>query len=139
MKKLLIALFFCMVVFPGHSQNNLQFSQVLTYSGTLSFGTVNVSPVWSVPAGKVWKIESMTTNQQFVAAIGNERMYFKLNDVSIKQYFSGLSTAYPTMIENLSPLWLKAGDFVQFTSNVNNASGYSCNYYLSIVEFNLAP
>jgi tRNA A58 N-methylase Trm61 len=40
------------------AQGNLQFNQVVTYTGTGSGSFSYTSPTWTVPAGKVWKIES---------------------------------------------------------------------------------
>ena len=137
MKKIFSIAILLMLVSKGFSQYNLQFNKVLTYTGTFNF-TTNNSAIWTVPQNKVWKIESMTTNQQF---IGNTaaQMFFKLNEVVIKQYFVAQNTVYYQMIETPTPLWLKAEDFIQFTSNTNLAGNYNCNYFISIVEFNLTP
>jgi hypothetical protein len=81
----------------------------------------------------------MTTNSQFIAATGSEIMYFRLNGINIKHYNSNANNSISTLVENPTPLWLKAGDFIQFNSNTNTAANYSCNYYISIVEFNLTP
>ncbi len=131
---LLLVFFACSQCF---SQTNLEFNKVNTFTGTLNF-TSNNSTVWTVPENKAWKIESMTTNQQFIASSGTINMYFELNGVKIKLFNINGNANYPLMIENLTPLWLKAGDSIQFTSNTNNAGTFTCNYYLSILEFNLS-
>jgi len=54
----LLSLSFCLFFGTLFSQGNLQFNQVITYTGTfqgnLSLGTV--------PNGKVWKIEARLTD-----------------------------------------------------------------------------
>jgi hypothetical protein len=117
----------------------LQFSKVISNTGTLTFSNGS-SDIWTVPAGKVWKIESMTTNQQFIAYNGGVFMYFNLNATKIKQYNTANATgSLPSQIENLSPIWLKSGDAIQFTSNTNISANYTCNYYISILEFSVTP
>jgi hypothetical protein len=139
MKKLLSLSLFLFIVCIAFGQTNLQFSKVITYAGTLTLNTSTSSELWAVPAGKVWKVESMTTNQQYIANSGQITMNFNLNSTKIKQYNNTNSSgSLSSQIENLSPLWLKAGDTIQFTSNTNLSATYSCNYYISILEFNLA-
>lgn len=133
--KLLLSLFLVITTSFSFAQGNLEFNGVLTYSGTLNFSNNNSSQ-WTVPTGKVWKIESMTTNSQFVVSTGAEIMYFNLNNVKIKKFIGNDANITYRATESPTPLWLKSGDVIQFTSNTNVASNYSCNYFISIVEFN---
>ncbi|MDP4867137.1 MAG: hypothetical protein NWQ47_08310 [Crocinitomicaceae bacterium] len=116
MKKIfLFSLFIvCSLFFISNSyaQGNLQFNQVYTYSG--SGGN---SAIWTVPVGKIWKIESVL----MVNMSGTST--FKIN-------------SFVVLYNNINPqpIWLKSGDFSQFSmSNAGNS------YYISIVEFNIIP
>lgn len=105
----IITIFLTTVVF---SQGNLQFNQVLTYNG--SGGN---SAIWTVPVGKIWKIESVL----MVNMSGTST--FKIN-------------SFVVLYNNINPqpIWLKPGDFSQFSmSNAGNS------YFISIVEFNIIP
>jgi hypothetical protein len=111
MKKIVvIALFF--VATTSFAQGNLQFNQVLTYSGTST-----ASPNWTVPAGKVWKIETVnmvnfTGSSTFI--VNNNTVLYNMNSTL--------------------PIWLKPGDNCKFsmTSNINP-------WFVSIIEFNIIP
>ena len=111
MKKsfLLVPLLFLSILVK--SQNNLQLNQVLTYNGWL--GSYQSSPVWTVPNGKIWKIEFRTASG------------LKING----------STADNT--SNTSPIWLKSGDNVYYFLNSYIPNGME--YFISILEFNLVP
>lgn len=89
------------------SQGNLQFNQVLTFGGTLCASCSQ--PIGTVPAGKVWKIESKGG-----ATINT------VNGVSVTQ-----SISYP--------FWLKAGDIL------GHYTGSAQDSFISIIEFNIVP
>jgi hypothetical protein len=112
MKKILLLFTFLGTIFFSEAQGNLQFNQVLTYSGN----SVN-SPIWTVPAGKVWKIESA------VCFNYTGTTTFRVNNFIVLYNNS-----------NSQPIWLKAGDSCQM-----GASSASSSYFLSIVEFNVIP
>jgi hypothetical protein len=108
-----------------YSQGNLQFNQVLTYGGTLNAGSIsanygnvqNSSPAYTVPSGKVWKIESVMTNGT---------VHLLVNNLFAGGVGSGIGP--------ISTLWLKAGDVIRF--------GYSSSaytYFFSGIEFNIIP
>ena len=101
---------FCLILFLGtcFSQGNLQFNQVLTFGGTLC-ASCN-QPIGTVPAGKVWKIES-----QLGSTVIN------INNLN----FAALTKV---------PLWLKTGD-----SLIMNGNSSTQNWFLSIMEFNIVP
>lgn len=119
-------MFVCQMTF---GQGNLQFSQVLTISNTDQ----------TVPAGKVWKIESY---QQHTVGIGatismgctslsNSRPYY------IDGYYfcdiKGTGTGASNILyiaQNSFPIWLKAGQTCRT----------SCpGDFLSVLEFNIVP
>jgi hypothetical protein len=134
----------------SYAQGNLQFNQVLTYSGTLNCG--QASPTWTVPAGKVWKIEYRSTvignpnydNSQGV--VGPYGPLFSLNGIKVSDTH-GPSSSIPNNSWGLTsdvkqPMWLKSGDQIQFSLNGFNGecSDYKkYNYAISILEYNIIP
>ena len=108
-----------------YSQGNLQFNQVLTYGGTLNAGSVSAnntnytygSPAYTVPSGKVWKIESAMSSGGSALLVNN-------------LYAGSISSSI-----SMSPLWLKAGDILRCAGNANSAY----TYFFSIIEFNIIP
>lgn len=111
-------LFFLFTVLTSKSfaQGNLQFNQVLTYSGSVYQG--GTGPTWTVPAGKVWKVENFTYS------------FFVLNNDRADNTSS-----------NNGPLWLKAGDQIRYDLAFYGANccGASTTYRVSIIEFNIVP
>jgi hypothetical protein len=114
MKKIfqLIALLL-LIQTASKAQGDLQFNQVLSYTGWID--TYTPSPIWTVPQGKVWKVESYTKN------------FLKINNVSINDN------------TNNGPIWLKSGDILQCSSWPNAAPYNGYNYLFSILEFNITP
>lgn len=120
MRKILSVIFLVSMCTIARSQN-LAFSQVLTYTGELPPVNYTPGPLYTVPSGKVWKIESMNTTV-------NVALGFKLNNTT----FHVNNTSYNSQI--IFPIWLKAGDTVQ--PYVDNGGMYPmCSYFISIVEF----
>ncbi|MES2850860.1 MAG: hypothetical protein V4685_17500 [Bacteroidota bacterium] len=116
-----------------HSQSNLQFSQVLTYSGHLA--TTNnagdSTAAWTVPTGKVWKIESASGAYGYVTY----PVYLVVNGIKVFDiYIYNSSTTRNVYF----PVWLKAGDVVRI-AEYNTSNNYYTDYFISIVEFNLTP
>ena len=107
-----IAILFCLLVSHiGFCQGNLQFNQVLTYAGQLYQD--QGSPQYTVPEGKVWKLEMYT-----------------------KDYMVINGSRFGDNASNLGVIWLKAGD--TFSYYVWNYAG-NLKYLVSIVEFNVVP
>jgi hypothetical protein len=109
---------------------NLQFNQALTYQGELN-GTTLLSPVYTVPEGKVWKIEFLTAT----------RLNITNNVAFLGPLING---SYQVIGEGSFPIWLKAGDFIQYKGGLyaNNGSddpAYKAlrSYFISILEFNI--
>ena len=126
-----IALTFTSLAF---SQGNLQFNQVLTFTGSFNDYGCNTSEILGViPSGKVWKIEY----------IGGKR--------SSSGYEDGLIVNGAAIIINVNstsrtfPIWIKAGDQIAFYSCGQNATGTNSSsktytsYLISIIEFNIIP
>jgi hypothetical protein len=129
MKNLFLIIILSSLTLIGKAQGNLQFNQVLTYNGNLTLYTNTNSPIYTCPAGKVWKIESKTRTPLAVNA-GTLSSY--LNSTSLIDLYQG------NTVDN-SPIWLKAGDDIYFS--VYNPAGYNIttSYYLSIIEYNIVP
>jgi hypothetical protein len=108
----LLFLFFLLIRFSFTAQGNLQFNQVLILDGNTS------TPTYTVPAGKVWKVESAT-----ISSI-NGYLALSINGsaASILQVVNG---------GNNLPYWIPAGTLVGFyIASVGK---------VSIIEFNVIP
>ena len=116
MKKLftLVVLSLCSLLLAPYSnaQGNLQFNQVLIVDAT-PLGT----PV-TVPAGKVWKIESV--------GLSSNSAYFQINWGGINYFVLNNSGNYANL-----PFWLPSGASVSFVGSVNGK--------VSVIEFNVVP
>jgi hypothetical protein len=125
-----------------HAQGNLQFNQVKIIS--------NIDPPQTVPAGKVWKIESVFTagdqdvygvqtsgtNLSLFPACGVATFYYlysgrylAINSIPIS---FGIHSAGEQMT-NL-PIWVPAGSTICTCTN----SGICARGY-SVIEFNIIP
>jgi len=136
MKNLILSLrhALCIALFSAlfsqlYSQGNLQFNQVISFGGVLNAGSISGTNIgsplygsltYTVPSGKVWKIESAMSNN------GGTTLLF-VNNLLAGTVGSGLSA--------MSPLWLKAGDIVR----MGNSSNPLNTYFLSGIEFNIIP
>jgi hypothetical protein len=151
MKKLiLIAL--SMISLEVSAQGNLQFNQVynLNYSGTQT-PTSSVPTVTfqnasiSVPAGKVWKIESANVTTQFsnsssiLPAFANQSgTFLMLNNLVIANSVrnSGDFDKFTCF-----PIWLPAGTYPVklFGQYPNLYYAWTAYSNISIIEFNIVP
>jgi hypothetical protein len=108
-----------------YSQGNLQFNQVISNAGSTSTSNVGYSTynsiAYTVPAGKVWKLE-------YVFGM-NSGWYVTVNNKVI--YYTNIS-GQP--LERQSPIWLKAGDILKLSSIYN-----AYDFYFSGIEFNIIP
>ena len=131
MKRAILLLFFgCFSCLFSFAQGNLQFNQVLTISSTDQ----------TVPAGKVWKIESY---QQQNVAISTTGPTVSCGDLSRPRpyYIDGVyyhdikssgwgSASVLYIAQNTFPIWLKAGQTCRTTC---------VGDFLSVLEFNIVP
>ncbi len=142
MMRLIFLIFLIIFVGCSHAQGNLQFNQVKIIS--------NTDPPHTVPAGKVWKIESVFSDagadtyavdgsgstQSYFTACGAASFYYHyygrylaINSIPIS---FGIHSAGNQMT-NL-PIWVPAGSTIcTCTSPTYCARGYS------VIEFNLIP
>jgi hypothetical protein len=137
MKRIKIG-FLVMILLLGvkaSAQGNLQFNQVLTFTGSIGVTGPNAvtSPIQTVPAGKVWKIEhvgGLATNQSSTSV----RFGIQINSgISLTYWSNGI------VDQNICPIWLKASDNLQFYYNNPGGTAQSCTYIISVVEFNIIP
>jgi len=134
-----VSLLWCGVIY---SQGNLQFNQVKIVS--------NTDAAQTVPAGKVWKIESVISDggqdaypiqtsgstQSFFGACGAPSFYYlyygkylAINSIPVS---FGIHSSGGVMTS--LPLWVPAGSTIcMCTSSTFCARGYS------VIEFNIIP
>ncbi len=107
----------------GIAQTGLSFSQCLTFSGTDFIPAPNnsgsESSTFTVPQGKVWKIEAAC-----FYGTGNTP-YLVINNLIAQSLNNGLA---------VFPIWCKASDQIKIRFT-NNIYGYE-TYFFSILEFN---
>mgnify|MGYP006273791781 FL=1 len=118
MKRIFFILFITFGL-KAQAQGNLQFNQVIN----MAFTAANTTPV-TVPAGKVWKIESCMLNTST-----NNYAYMLYNGI----YYNMRQQQTSAHIVNF-PFWLSAGTSVTFGGNGGGTGGL-----LSIIEFNIVP
>lgn len=129
----IIALFLCSTAF---AQSNLVFNAPvfieLNVTGT-SASNPNVSQTVTIPAGKIWKIESASASYRFGTSpnIANGASgSILINDKTI-YYYTGAGVVSQT------PIWLPAGTYT-FTLVGGSGSTGNQNYgFVSGIEFNL--
>jgi hypothetical protein len=112
MKTLYIFLFVMFSTLSVYSQGNLQFNQVLILDAT------GLGVSHTVPAGKVWKIESV--------AIAANSSYFQIQWGGLSYFLVSFAAGYNTL-----PFWLPSNASVVFIG--------STNAKVSVIEFNVVP
>lgn len=146
MKRIVLSFFFallaCLCSQKSFAQGNLQFNQVINYvipsQTVLNSGSnaASISGNLTVPANKVWKIESASYKGK-----GNPAWTLTLDNYMLFTYTQtsggGQNLYWPTPY----PIWLPAGTYNwQSTYYVNG------NFFvtfegasISIIEFNIVP
>jgi hypothetical protein len=114
--RLLLFLAFITVGMLSARAQNLQFSQVLN----LSFSSNGTN--FSVPAGKVWKLETV--------GLSSYSSYFSISVGGQSIFLKNTHTSYGPVFESF-PFWINGGQSV-FLSGLT--SGVA-----SVVEFNVVP
>ena len=110
--------FLLMMALSNMNAQNLQFSQVLTFTGRIeNYSIYQASTIWTVPEGKVWKVELYSLD------------FLHINDNLISNRNNEVGNSV-----NQGVLWLKAGDTVQYKSPYT-LTDYK--YILSIIEFTI--
>ncbi len=131
MKSFLFSAVLFFLVHYSFGQGNLQFNQVLTYSGSFN-STMNAtqsSSVFTVPPGKVWKLEAYSYSYYYTGS--NRFRVNYLND----------SPMDPSVSSN-APIWLKSGDYIFCKAgNLGLVSNdlLTNSWFFSIIEYNIIP
>jgi len=130
MKRLYIFIITIFLYTGAFAQGNLQFNQVIRV----------VEVLQTVPAGKVWKVESYleselinsnssssscTSNTIHRPLIINNGFYYFVGDVAW-----GSTNSLQMMNHNTFPIWLKTGDQIRTTCSSD---------FASVIEFNIIP
>lgn len=119
--------FFALIFFVAHSkaQGNLQFNQVLHLEITH-----NSALTYTIPAGKVWKIEGgMAYNSTSPTRITN------INGNPMDACLTGYTYLNYNILPVPLPYWLPANTQITF----NTGSTIGQKGYVSIIEFNVIP
>ncbi len=124
-RTLLIAIAMLGLVLATFAQGNLQFNDVKLFTWLNTTSSPYASPVYTVPAGKVWKVEAAGTNGAVTV--------YEINGQRTLQPIS--SNGGSAGGENL-PIWLPAGATIQFAGSYSSSGLGS---YVSILEFNVVP
>ncbi len=131
----------CLCAFIAKAQANLQFNQViyLKYSYVLpnSNSYQKADYTITVPAGKVWKIESaVASSQNSGSNYVSPTSTLVLDGVNLTFYASG-SGAYK---DAPLPIWLPAGTYdVTLVTSASTSAGAITSGRISAIEFNVAP
>ena len=121
--KTLVAIIITFTVCLGlRAQGNLQFNQVLYLSNNSDNQTQ-----WTVPPGKVWKMEAVGVASSSLNVYVNNALAF----IYAGAYSNSGTSGYYRNAD-ASPIWLPAGSVL----------GHACscgNRWFSIIEFNIVP
>lgn len=117
MKKIFLTAIFLLGINCIFAQGNLQFNRVISESYILNCN--QNSPLNTIPIGKVWKIESIISDQHYSIEIDNKKVFININ----------------MCVPIVFPIWLTAGN----TFRLNSANSPNCpvNIHFSILEFNV--
>ena len=126
MNKILFLITWLFISINVFSQGNLEFSQVKLVGSTIE----------TVPTGKVWKIESVLSNNNLrINTSSSSNQTFSTNilingtNVVIKSTWGSSMTTSAIETTDL-PIWLPAGTTLQVGDNV---------FKISVIEFNTLP
>ncbi|HTF04496.1 MAG TPA: hypothetical protein VK826_10740 [Bacteroidia bacterium] len=119
MKKIALIAFLLFCVSFLKAQGNLQFNQIIFYDIA-----PNATQAITVPAGKVWKIESVSSGGS-----NSTPLYLRNSGGAYIAHFN--TTSYSS---SSFPFWLPTG----FAGTLVNLHP-STRYTMSIIEFNVVP
>ena len=113
--------------------NNLQFNQAI-YTTIVGIGGQFTQVPITVPANKIWKIESASCSID--SQQGTQNIYLSLNGVVITAYT--LSVGQPSY-SSCFPIWLPSGSYGINLYNSGGNGGPIAVGFISGVEYNLVP
>lgn len=145
MKTFLITLSSFLLFFSSYGQGELQFNQ--TFTETIipgsSSGEIKIElNAFTVPSGKVWKIENVTDRR--IASSDTNGSLFPANDGSCTYIFfkeSGSQT-WATLNyyqNNTNPIWLSSGTYDLSARCSATNSNFNTVIMLNGLEFNIIP
>ena len=115
-------------------QGNLQFNQVVNNSYTATLGTLTTIGTITVPAGKVWKIESanyyITQAGNRISGRGSGNYIAYIGDNLIWDGTNGLGH------QDFFPIWLPSGTY---DVSSRSPATYLVTVNFSAIEFNVVP
>jgi hypothetical protein len=118
----------------SYAQGNLQFNQVLTYTGTLTPSQF-VSATYTVPTGKIWKIKYVNKLPYTeVQLVNSQALYcgFALNINNKWQFRENYTDIFLQSNDTLKLGWTNQS--IWYGSNVPSVN---FDFLISIVEFNI--
>lgn len=119
-----------LLAFLSTKAQGMQFSQVLLPLVTLNGATGSTASIGTVPAGKVWKLENYTTNDNYCVV-----MRLNGNTTNLIMPYSPTSNSG---VMNGQSFWFPAGTQLALYRTCNNSPTIA-NYYFSILEFTVTP
>lgn len=136
---LFATILFVFLSYTASAQGDLQFSQVINYNlfvqanGSVYYDTDEVT--LTVPAGKVWKIESGHLSEQ----ITNSNNQYKVPGGYLLLDGSIIAGESSNNYDPKFPIWLSPGTYTITLQGGTNSSNYAWFAFVSIIEFNVTP
>jgi hypothetical protein len=128
MKKYLFMLSFLLLAVLIHAQGNMQFNQVIRIKNTGSISlpaSINVATI-TVPANKVWKIESASAQLYLNITIDGQLAFYG-------------NANQDAMINPSLPIWLSSGTYQVLLFGTASAGTIAYTTVISGLEFNIVP
>ncbi len=140
MIRIFIIALFAIVSFAAKAQGNLQFNQVklikLSYVVPNNNSYQAYSQVITVPAGKVWKIESVIGSAQGTTNYVSPTTSIVLDGITL--FFYGNTTG--NYLSAPLPIWLPEGSYdLTLVSSSGVSTGTTISGRVSAIEFNVIP
>lgn len=129
------------------SQGNLQFNQVLAIDLTGTYASnghiILQSSTITIPAGKVWKVESANCRIKNVneallyGSSSSNRLAMTIDNVAIC-HIAASNTSDSGVTE--LPMWLPAGTYnVELVAYISSANSHTFYGKATVIEFNVIP
>ncbi len=143
MKKALIILSLFFIAIGAKAQGNLQFNAVKRFTNNSVPIQVNVPATAgsiTVPANKVWKIESgslSTNDAAYPLPVGNYANALMVDNQIIFAGFNGGGGGSWAIYS--PPIWLSAGTYAIVARGGYSSAIYNYSVAISAIEFNITP
>lgn len=145
MKRVSLFLSFALFSLAAFAQGNLQFNQVINFTITTPTGAGNgsgnvQSVTVTVPAGKVWKIESANVSYQYASS---SKYYVADATSEITQLVLDgaiIVVESDDFYKTPGPIWLSEGTHTFILQGYLNTSALcKWNAFITGIEFNVTP